>query len=148
MLYSSQTSVFNRHKCCKVSLKSGSFMLAKMKILMLFIFILISSLACNDNRTAKSNTEKIQLNKKLHFTVSELDETMYYLRGDILQSQIDSNYEKLAYLNKLEDHSHNLTKQLNKIKYVSIYLWNDFKAEVNQELAKANETLKHSSYFE
>lgn len=123
-------------------------MLAKMKILMLFIFILISSLACNDNRTAKSNTEKIQLNKKLHFTVSELDETMYYLRGDILQSQIDSNYEKLAYLNKLEDHSHNLTKQLNKIKYVSIYLWNDFKAEVNQELAKANETLKHSSYFE
>ena len=104
--------------------------------------------ACNDNRTANSNTEKIQLNKKLHFTVSELDKTMNYLRGDILQSQIDSNYEKLAYLNKLEDHSHNLTKQLNKIKYVSVYLWNDYKAEVNQELAKANETLKHSSYFE
>lgn len=83
-----------------------------MNISVIFISILISSLACTDNHTSTSNTEKIQLNKKLHVTVSELDETMYYLRGDILQSQIDSNYEKLVYLNKLENHRHNLTKQL------------------------------------
>lgn len=104
--------------------------------------------ACNENQTANSKRVKIELNKKLHLTVSELDKTMYHLRGDILQSQIDSNYEKLTYLNKLEDHRHKLTNQLNKIRYVSVYLWNDYKAEVNRGLAEANEALERSNNFE
>lgn len=123
-------------------------MLAKMKILILFVPILILSFACNDDSASEANKEKIQFNKKLHYMISELDNTMNQLRGDILQSQVDSNYQKLDYLIKLEDHRHNLTKLLNKIRFVLLHSWNEYKDEVKQELAKAKETLKRSSYFE
>jgi|GEM_PF-4857776 len=123
-------------------------MFSKLKIITLFAFFIIFAFACNESGNAETNPEKINLNKKLHYTISELDDVMNHLRGDILQSQIDSNYQKLEYLNKLEAHRHILTMNLNKLKFISVDLWNDYENKVKIELSEAKETLKKSEYFE
>lgn len=119
-----------------------------MKNITLFSFFIIFTFACNESGNTETNPERFQLNNKLHYTISELDDVMNHLRGDILQSQFDSNYRKLDYLNKLEAHRDTLTMKLNKLKFISVDLWNDYENEVNIELSEAKETLKKSESFE
>ncbi|MBU2492332.1 MAG: hypothetical protein KJ571_06865 [Bacteroidetes bacterium] len=116
----------------------------KIDSILLFFLVMVLILSCGEIESKQTLSKKIILNNELHLIISELEQTMEQLRGDLIQSASDSNYQKLKYLKILEGHRHLLTEKLNKLRYISDNLWKDYESDATNEISLSREELKQS----